>query len=510
MNYLLTISASAGDRFSGYTFFSLPLPRGKFHGVVEGVVEEFSKEVTELWPLAHWPDGSLRIVQGLIPRYAPQVNIKVRAAAESAEFLPEIKAEESFDFGNHRLNWCKHSKMYQMSFSDLIYFDPKNFSHTFTVGEGELVECIIAEPARIVRQQKGWLRISALMKGAAKDGKQALHFRVNWDIFDRIAGCVMSVMLIHDCPKATRITLNAVESTLAYSDKGGEYKHGVFQKGYGYELLESRHVETAESLDLRVAGEIFAPKIHNFEVLKDENEYFPHLSILADNVSPISWLGNGRQRVLIEIEDMPLLRPKGVLLHKGRASIGFWPKWAGPTEWPQGRRREIRIALGVEDVQEETDIGRFQARTAALLDTQRAQLAPEVYRSVGFFDMPWLPPCRPDIHPRVEGWASRIGLFPMHPDFINWGDTPDSHYTRTYLPSGKAPRKKGATEVSPELFNIAGRHPTAAGSINSREHVFVNNEYDVLHCLAGGYLRTGNRIYFNQLKWCSCHTMELE
>lgn len=508
MTFHLHIASSPGDLFNGRTFFSLPLPRGRFHGPLEAGVGGHPDAVVELWPLASWPDGSLRMVQGLIPRYAGQVVLELRPASKASVEAPATGS--SFTFADHQLEWFPRAKMYRLGREGLTYFDPENFVQSFSTAGGESVPARVVEGARVTEFRRDWLRLSALMEAQEPDGSSGLHFRITWDLFAGVPGCVLSVMVIHDCPGVAEIAMKSIETVLGLPKGNGTPQQGVQQKRCGYELTESRSVETTNPLDLRVEGGRFPFRIANFESLEDDNQYPRHLNPPPDQVGPVFWINNGQQRLIMEMEDILFLRPKGVNLREGKAHIGIWPDWAGPVSWPQGRRRQIRLAIGAEDLAEAPDAARFEALTAALLDTQRARLDPKPYRETGFFDLPWLPSVRPDLRPRIEGWVSQVSTLKTEPEFFHFGDTPDSHYTRTYYPLGRVPRKIESHEAPPGLFTTSGRNAAAAGNMDARQPVYVNNEYDVVHVLASEYLRSGNRVLFRQLGWFARHTIEVD
>lgn len=508
MRFQLSIAPSSGDRAGGYTFFSLPLPRGRFSGAIEARDPEDSSIAVELWPLASWPDGSVRMAQGLIKRRAGQVVLEVVSAATPLDHKAE--SASSFAFGKHQLDWCESSKMYRLAYEGMQYFDPGQFSQIFTTATGERVACYVEGAVKVVARHQHWLRLEAQFKGQSRDGSTGLRFRILWDLFADVPGCVLAVMAIHDRPGAVTLTLKSIQTELGLAESSGPVLHGVHQKRYGFEYTENRCVETPAALDLRVEGDVFAPQIANFESLGDTLDYPPYLNPPPREVSPFFWLKDGERRVVMEMENFNFLRPKGVLLEEGKACVGIWPEWAGPVIWQQGRRRQIRLAIGVEPSGPPADPARLQAATAALLETHRAQSAPDTYRQAGFFDMPWLPPCRPDKNPRIEGWASQVSVLKTPPEFFNFGDTPDSHYTRTYYPLGRVGLKKGAVDVPPGLAVISGRNAVAAGAMDARDPVYVNNEYDVLHCLASEYLRSGNAVLFRQLGWFARHTIEVD
>jgi len=504
MKFKVLVAPSPGDREGAYTFFSLPLPRGQFRGPLEAQVEGTSGP-TELWPLAHWPDGSVRMVQGLMRRRQSLHTIEVVPGRMAEGEIPSL--DDSFVFGDHCAERCGSSGMFRLSYEGLEYFHPARFSQGFATLSGQRVLCHPEGEMRIVRHQRNWMRLEIFLAGEADGEPAGLRFRLQWDLFADVPGCVLSVMTIHDRPGLRTLSLRNIETEIGITAEG--VLHGVQQQQHGFEYTKNRCVETTEPLDLRVAGDIFSPRIANFGALGDTMEYPSHLAPPPDKVSAFCWLKAGGRRLILEMENFALLRPKGMILN-GTARIGIWPDWAEPVEWPQGRRRQIRLALAVEPDSLEADPARFQARTAALLDTWRVTPGADACREARFFDLPWLPPCRPDRNPRIEGWASQISSLKTPPEFFNFGDTIDSHYTRTYYPSGRVPLKPGAIDAPPGLAISSGRNAMAAGAMDARDPVYVNNEYDVLHCLAGEHLRTGNFLLFRQLVWFARHTIEVD
>jgi len=506
MTFSLSLTPSPADRIGGYTFFSLPLPRGRFSGPLEAQVNGGSDPV-ELWPLGHWPDGSVRMAQGLICRTGGEVSLAVGPASSGGGRPPA--EETAFSFGKHQLDWCGVTKMYRMAYEGMCYFDPASFAQTFLGESGERVVCAPEGPVQVVLWHRHWLRLETFVSGQTRNGATGFRFRLQWDLFDRVPGCVLAVMAQHDRPGMPALTLKAIQTEIG-TGNDGPILHGVHQRRWGFEYTGNRSVETSEKVDVRVEGGVFAPQVANFESLGDTTVYPPHLNPPPREVSPFFWLTARDRRVVLEVEDFSLLRPKGVILDDGRIQVGLWPEWADPVVWPQGRRRQIRLAIGVEPSGQPAEPAPLQSLTAALLDTQRAQLPAEVYREARFFDLPWLPPCRPDKNPRIEGWAAQVSTLKTPPEFFNLGDTPDSHYTRTYYPLGRVPLKPGAADAPPGLSITSGRNAMAVGSMDARDPVWVNNEYDVLHCLACEFLRSGNAVLFRQLGWFARHTVEVD
>lgn len=488
--------------------FPFRCPAVASKGPLEAIASNVSDEPIELWPLGFWPDGSVRIAQGLIRRHAPLVEVEVISSTRPP--LEAIaNAEKSFSFAGHQFDWIESRRMHALSFDGMRYFDPEGFVQEFVAGTTKAISCVV-EPGsiKIVHHHRKWMRLEAYLGGSAPDA--VLRFRLQWDVFEGIPGCVLSVMVIHDTPGAVLPEIGSITTRFGIPSREGDVLNGVHQKNYGYEQTESRCVETAERVEVRVEGATYHPRIVNFEVLKDDNVYGPHLNPPPADVSPVFWLNDKSRRVVFEIENLAFYRPKGIELDRGIFSFGIWPEWAGPVLWRQGRRRQMRLAMGVQASGSATEFQSLSALTAALLETARIQLSASDYRSAGFFDLPWLPVFRPDRNPRLEGWFSSVSVLHTTPGFFDFGDTRDSGYTRTYYPLGRVPERSGGGGQIPGLSILSGRMPIGAGAMDSREAVQVNNEYDVLHCLACEHLRSGNALLFRQLGWFARHTIEVD
>jgi len=517
MKFLLTIDPSEGD--SGYSFFSIPLPRGRFRGRLEAHVSQSSGESSgkplELWELGRWPDGSLRVVQGLIPGRAGTVALEIaQASPEQPEIAVQaIEPGRSFAFHGHRLEWDRATGLYTLSHEGRTYFDPAAFDLAFQAPGRHVVPCGI-EPGcqgagvRVVHHRREWLRLEAFLAATGENAGFGLRFRLQWDLFKGVPGCVLSVMAIHDRPHCDPLELESVHVGLGLS--AGEILHGVRQKRSGFEMTESRSVETAAPLQIRAEGCVLRPRIVNFEALGDCAEYGPHLNPPPGEVDSLCWLRAGGQRLLLDLEQMAELRPKGIRLENGRAIMEIWPEWAGKLRWRQGCRRQVRLALGVLEACGEPDFAAMRRLASSLLDTQRARVSVDAFREAAFFDIPWLPPHRADLHPRIEGWFEATSTLRTVAGFFDFGDTPDSHYTRTYYPLGRVPLREGNTGSTPELGITSLRATKAVGGMDGRDPVFVNNEYDVLHCLASEAIRSGNSLLFRQLGWFARHTVEVD
>lgn len=465
---------------------SFPFAKGEVRGDVRPLITGADHRAfpVQTWPLAYWPDGSLRILHAV----APLPGGRYEATFDGEPPPPSESLAIDWD------TWFPSDSLCgQVRLALRVEWDD---------GAGDLE---IEGPAKVIIDgplyalYERWVRVAR--------GDRFLRFRLRFEFFAGVPGVGLGVMLVNDCPGADFQTIRSIEVVL----RGPGTRHALWQPCFGFEYLDSRFVETDQLLDVRLDDSDFRPYVANYDALNDPHSYPHYLRPPPDSVGGAFFLLGDEASLQFEVENFQLLRPKAVRLEGGTATLALWPDWAGPLLLQQGRRREIRLALRMCGPGLPVDYSAAQARSAALLDVHRCQLRAEVYAGARFFDMGRVLQHRPDLHPRFEGWLKALGTLHTPAEFFNLGDTPDGHYQSTYLPLGYCRPKKGRNPERPQIMiKSSGPQPQCFEGCSDYEPVWVNNEYDVLFCLGTESLRSTNLGMLRFLRHFARHTIEVD
>ena len=507
----LTVSASPADRGNGYGRFSVPLPRGAWRGDVPISLcrDDGTSVPVQAWPLGTWPDGSVRMLHAVAPVKAGDYSVQVpgEGAAVEAPIRIEHEAEGSIRIGNGdwEIRFPKETLVSELSRAGTPLLDHGSLEVLVRGGEGDVFLTELEGAAKVTRSGPLYTVVERWSRAVSPSNGRHLRFRWQFEFFAGVPGMVCNLMLVNDCPGTDFLEIRAIELRLA--QRGA--RPVVYQAQYGFEYLESRFVEV-EKADIRVDASHWLPTIHNYEALNDSNVYPHYLRPPANRVGSAVFLKGDSGVLQMEMEDFHLLRPKGVLLEPGRASLSIWPEWEAPLRLQQGKRRQVRLALYWGHGAMPSGWSEVQAASAALLDVHRCQFPQEVYARCGFFDQARALPYRPDLYPRFEGWIKAASDIRTVADFFHLGDTTDRNYQTGYIVLGLAKRTSHLDDRPPRISTDYGRSALCFDKLDDYEPVWINNEYDVIFALGTEYLRSSNLSLYRQLHWFARHTVEVD
>ena len=154
---------------------------------------------------------------------------------------------------------------------------------------------------------------------------------------------------------------------------------------------------------------------------------------------------------------------------------------------------------------------RIQQLVAASSDGGEARLRPEWFAARGCWLMDTVLPARgPGSHRPASAYLSRLCSLPTVMGMWDLGDTIAPGYTSTYARIGRNPRLPGAP---PARFYAGGDMPAADMRLNMlfNEPVWMNNEYDLIVCLARECMRGGwTPALWQKLRWFARHAIEVD
>ncbi len=494
----LHIASTGAEAAQAHTHFSIPFAHGELKEFAGArILDRDGREFpAQAWPLAWWPDGSVRVIHGLAALGGG--DYQVEAITPSAPAPSGLRVEHGTD-GELRVVNDSGSVAFPRRALVCGRFEMRVHVRW---ADGSLGAMALEGGAEVRKQGPLFLQVERWVKVAA-EGRH-LRFRFQFEFFRGVPGVAVNVLLVHDCPGVLFQEIRSIEVRLGLAHA----RPVVFQQSHGFEYLESRFVETEEAVDVRVDDSNFHPYVYNHEALRDGNVYPHYLRPPANRTIGAVFLKGDNEVLQMEMEDFHLLRPKGISLDPGEANFALWPEWAEPLRLQQGRRRQVRLALSWGDKEIPRDLASARAASAALLDLHRAQLPAEVYARTKFFDQSRVLACQPGKYPRFEGWLLAMSKIRTVAAFFDLGDTPDGGYQTTYTPLGYSRRKSPGP--APRFYTNSGQSAQCFEHLDEYEPIWVNNEYDVIFAMGTEFLRSGHLHFAKLLRWHARHTVEVD
>jgi len=515
------IQLLVGGKSGGYVRFSLPVPSGEWRDSIPlQLVDHDGREFPwQGWPLARWPDGSIRmwhVVTRLEPgNYFVDLNasLKSTSPAPPVSLRCETLADSNFkvENGTGVTFFPKDQLCGGVTEAESVYFDGSSLSVQVVSADGCSFSALLEAEHPIKRIQEGplYLKLERWLRCASSVEGHFLRFRAQFEFFAGIPGFVLNLLLVNDGPGSEYQILREINLKIQLANPLTP-SHIVYQNAAGFEGASGRFAETNRPLDIHVDSSSFAPYISNFKNLEDPTIYPPYLKSCPTEVQNTVFLKDASRVLQIEMEDFHLTRPKGLVLQDGGATLNLWPEWAELLKLPQGKRRQIRLAVSPATGGMPKTLAAAKQISENLLNQWNAQMPPAVYREAEFFDQARLLECRPDLYPRMEGWLGAASQLRTAANFFDLGDTIDTHYQKGYIPVRFSERIRNKEESPPLIFTTSGRMGQCHDSLGDYEPIWTNNEYDVLYCLGTEFLRTANLLLFHQLRWFARHTVEVD
>ncbi len=518
MRIPFSVNASMADAIGGHTRFSVPLPRGIWQEPVAVRIRDDSDscQVPQCWPLARWPDHSVRVLHGIARLKGGDYVMEIGGEAPGMEELNgslSVATNERggiiVDNGRERAVFSPDALLQEAKLDGVVMFDQHSMAIRVVDCDGPAfaTEMEKERPPRLLQAGPLYAKIELWARASCQRSARYLRFRLQFEFFAGTSGFACAVMVVNDCPGEDFQHFRAIDVTFRIAD-AQQPRQAVFQKSSGFEGIYGRFAESDQKIEVRLDERRFSPCVADAASLSDNQTYPHYLKPPLTEVENLVFIRDGQRLCQVEVEDFHLLRPKDIRLESGSATCGLWPAWAEPVEWQQGRRRQVRFAVAFGNAGLPKTLAEAQQASAALLDVHRCQFPSEVYAGKDFFDQGRGLPFRPDLYPRFEGWLSAASQLRTPASFFDLGDTPDTHYLRNYIPVGASARRRG--EGWPRIDTVSGRDGQCNGSLGDFETIWVNNEYDVLFCLGSEHLRSSNSLLYQQLRWFARHTIEVD
>lgn len=513
---LVVVNPSAADVLSySYARFSLPFPRSLFFKTPsiqisdgEGNSRPLQHEV-----LAHWPDGSVRMVHLDVATRGGDHTITA-AAGEGAqpETTLKVRADgNAVEVENGKLRARLGAGLIEsLELAGERYFCQDGLNVVVEDGHGTTFSASSFRDVQTQIETSGPLRTVICLRGKCTDGESTfLDFRFRFEFLAGVEGFSLSYSFFNLERGADFFDVRCIELELKLAN-ASKPEYSLAQINHG--IFGVKHAACSEQpLHVRVDDTQIYPYVANFEALGDETDYPFYLSNGKSTIQNWCAISDDSRRVVMEMDDFHLLRPKSLHLDHGSARFGIWPREAGTLQLQQGRSREITLRVALCKSDRPLEIAETTARIAQLRDVWRAQLPNAIYADASFFDQARVLSFDAQSHPRFEGWLDRMssGLHSVA-RFFDLGDTPDSGYRSTYTPLGRQKRTRGE-DGGARWFSSGYGHPALAmNDLEDFEPVWVNNEYDVIFALGTEFLRTADLTLLQKLRWFSRHTIEVD
>ena len=494
-------------RFRGGEFLNVP------NVVIQNASGEISPVQSEV--LARWPDNSIRILHSIFTARSGDctANLSSHASTPNAQNPIAVRREGDaviVENGAMRAKLGGAQLIHSLLLHGREFIGAGGIDVIVTDGDKRFFRASACLEVQTTIESSGPLRAVICLQGKCCDGDESfLDFRLRFEFLAGVEGFSISYSFFNLERGADFHDVRAMELQLKLSD-APRAEYSLCQRNHGLFWL-AKVASASEEIHIVVDDSQIAAHVENFAALGDETDYPFYLQDGKSTVENWAAISDGARRMVVEMDDFHLLRPKSLRLENGAARFGIWPREAGVLALQQGRSREVTIRVALDDASTPVTQQDANARVAQLRDVWRAQLPQSSYAAANFFDQSRVLGFDPQTHPRFEGWLDRIssGLHSVA-RFFDLGDTPDSGYRSTYTPAGRQQRMRGEDGGARWFSSGYGNPALAMNDLEDFEPVWVNNEYDIVFALGTEYLRTGDLTLFQKLRWFSRHTIEVD
>jgi hypothetical protein len=504
-----------------YARVSIPVAKGKLKGTPAVVIQapDGRRVPVQSELLARWPDQSVRVVHATFPAkagvYQALFEQKAgRVAAERGGIKIVRKGKNRVVVTNGRLTARLGGEglVESISLGGRTMIGPRGVEVRVMGDQRRPFTATACRDVKTEVELAGPLRSIVTLRGKCTLEKETfLNFRLRFEFLAGVEGFSLAYAF-HNLERGQDFfDTHGIELELHLADATNP-QHTVYQQSYGLFSTLGRVVTTPRSFDIRVDDSKALAYVHNYEALGDEHDYPFYLNPPCDKVDNWAVVSDEGRALFVDMDDFHLMRPKSLNLEGNVARFGIWPGWAGKLDLQQGKSRQVTVRVGLSDKGPPTTQHAGVVQGIQLRDAWRAQLPHPVYAEARFFDQGRVLPCRPIENPRFESWLTIMssGLNSVA-TFFDLGDTPDSGYQTTYLPVGGRIRHVRGPEQGPRYYSTSLHFPmTRQNTMSDFEPVWVNNEYDVIHCMATECLRTGDRSVFQKLCWFARHGIDVD
>ena len=346
---------------------------------------------------------------------------------------------------------------------------------------------------------------------ATRDGTRRLHYRCDVELWMGWPSVRFDYQFFHMEPGCDPLDIQSISMELDVQGGRDTERHFV-QREHGL-FYRPREVRNPDKVAIVADDGRFRAHVEEPSMLLDEVQYPSYLRPPLVNTSP--WLGVlGKDQgnacgVYLSMQDLEEMRPKRLVSEGTRLGLEVWPRGAGTLRLPQGRSRRQVVTLAMTDRNDQAPPW-IHSALAAPVGEGRACVDPAWVARCGEFHMDRMLPRGTNV--RFEKYLRRLVGIQTPALMFDLGDTPDSGYSRTYIPLGldAVPPRPGAPDL-PRVFG-AGPHGVVPEWALPQlyEPVWTNNEYDLIHALCVELMRTGRHDLWPTLRRVVRHTVEVD
>lgn len=350
------------------------------------------------------------------------------------------------------------------------------------------------------------MRARVRIEGAHYDAKEnrKVSYRLDVEVWAGWATMRTDYHFINEEPGADFLPVNRIALECDYTLNSQTQR--TFQQINYSDFYTPRRVTNPDTVAMVSDASRGPVHVEDEAMLLDDWEYAYYLGAPLVNVQP--WLGvtDGSRNVYMTMQHMQQMRPKRLSSDGANLILEVWPSREGTLDLRQGRSRRSVITQCFADA---TD------RDAAWINSN---LNAPIADSRATVDATWLAHCAEfDQHrmmdyrqnARLEKHMSRLMRLTFTERMFDYGDTPDTGYSGTYIPlGGRVPRQAGAPEM--EIFYVEGHGASPWSNTKLFEPVWTNNEYDAVYAFCTELMRTGKEAYWPTIRNLVRHNYEVD
>ncbi len=350
------------------------------------------------------------------------------------------------------------------------------------------------------------LRARVRIEGKHRDasGKRKLHYRLDVELWAGWPTLRTDYQFLNKEPGQDELPVRRIALHCDYP-LGAATRRRFLQTNHGV-FYRSRLVENPAPVALVSDDQRSSVHVEHPDMLLDDVDYPYYLS--PPLVETPNWLGvtDGAHSVYAAMQEMAQLRPKRLASEGGALTLEVWPTRAGVLSLRQGRsRRSVFCQVFVTG--DGHDAGTVTHLLDAPLPEDRATVDPAWVAHCREFQQHLLLPARQ--HLRMEKWLARIMNLVFTETMFDFGDTPDSGYSQTYIPSNhQVPLQPGAPTMTTRF--TTDRQISKWSMPQRYQPVWTNNEYDCIHAFCSEILRTGKETLWPIARRLMRHNFEVD
>lgn len=501
---------------------SVPLCRGSGEPSGFSVVRPDGSVVPAQWrALVSWPDGSPRWVQLDFYANSPGRYLVEQSAASSPVDSPvrltrpeegrfvvsigrlEVVVAPASGQPVERIRWKGHPVKNAADRWDFFAVDTSGRPYELAANS---VRNLRVECDGPLRFQVAW---ETELRDSAGQALLAARFRV--EFLAGVEGFTLQYQFFHTLPRHDFLHLGSMYAEFPFEPLANGGCALAVQPSHGL-LGATRIARLTEPLRVRLDRTHGVPYVEDLDSLADETAYPYFLEAHARNVGETFALVGSEAAVAWAMEDLACHRPKEIVARPGELLIDLWPEWAGPLTLPQGRSCSQRFGFAFADPSEIESVLQRSVSTPSTLCIRPAVAWLDATDSTNAgltWDQQRLFSAETPGGELFSGLLSSAASA-LHTvgEMFHYGDTPGHDYSVTYTSVVRYGDPSSASGQVP--FNEAAYAYSGLVPRQNLEPAWMNNEYDVIYCLALESLRTRSAAALRKLRAAARHQIEVD